>query len=98
MQHESVHIVLLTIEIFVPSAQSLKSKRSVIRGLQDHLRAQFNASVAEIGYQDAWQRALIGVCMLSSDKRQLEQALARIEQVCENSSDFQIVNLSQEWI
>ncbi len=95
---ESVHIALLTVELFIPFAHSLKEKRSVVRSLRDQLRARFNASVAEFGYQDKWQRALIGVCMLCGDKHKLETDMARVRQLCEEMPRIEIVDISQEWL
>ena len=95
---ESVHIGLVTVELFIPFAHSLKEKRSVVRGLRDQLRARFNASVAEFGYQDKWQRALIGVCMLNGDKYRLEADMARVRQLCEEAPRIEIVDISQEWL
>lgn len=98
MSTESVHVVLVTIELFIPHARSLKDKRSAVRGLQDMIRSRFNASVAEYGYQDKWQRALIGVCMLSGDRRKLETDMARVGQICEETAPVEIIDLKQEWL
>jgi hypothetical protein len=49
-------ISLLTIEVLIPWARSLKDKRSAVRGLKDRLRSRFNVSVAEVSFQDKWQR------------------------------------------
>jgi len=95
---ESVYVVLVTVELFIPFAHSLKDKRSVVRGLRDQLRARFNVSVAEFGYQDKWQRALIGVCMLSGDRRKLEADMAKVRRLCEEAPHAEIVDISQEWL
>ncbi len=70
----------------------------MVRGLRDQLRARFNASVAEFGYQDKWQRALIGVCILSGDKHKLETDMARVRKLCEEMPRIEIVDISQEWL
>ena len=95
---ESVHVALVTVELFIPFAHSLKEKRSVVRGLKDQLRARFNVSVAEFGYQDKWQRALIGVCMLSGDKHKLEADMARVQKLCEEMTRIEIIDIKQEWL
>jgi uncharacterized protein YlxP (DUF503 family) len=71
-------IGLLTLEIHIPDAHSLKDKRQVLRSLKDRLRAQFNVAVAELDHQELWQRALIGVVRLSGDAKHLEQSLQAI--------------------
>ncbi len=42
---------LLTLEIYIPDAHSLKDKRQVIRSLKDRLRSRFNVAVAELDYR-----------------------------------------------
>ena len=71
-------IGLVTLEIFIPDAQSLKDKRQVIRSLKDRLRGHFNVAVAELDHQDLWQRSVIGVVGISSDGHHLEQSLEAV--------------------
>ena len=54
-------IGMLTLEIYIPDAHSLKDKRQVLRSLKDRLRARFNVAVAELDGQDGLQRATVGV-------------------------------------
>jgi uncharacterized protein YlxP (DUF503 family) len=91
-------ISLLTIELMIPWARSLKDKRSAVRGLKDRLRSRFNASVAEVGYQDKWQRAVLAVCTIGNDRRQLESDMARVRQLCEEAQDLQIADMHQQWL
>jgi len=69
---------LLTLEIYIPDARSLKDKRQVLRSLKDRLRRQFNIAIAELDHQETWQRALVGVVTISSDTRHLEDALEKV--------------------
>ena len=71
-------IGLLTLELHLPEARSLKDKRQVIRSLKDRLRGQFNVAVAELDHQELWQRALVGVVSLSGDAAHLEQSLRAV--------------------
>jgi hypothetical protein len=98
MSDPAFSISLLTIELMIPWARSLKDKRSAVRGLKDRLRARFNASVAEVAYQDKWQRAIIAVCIIGSDKRQLESNMSKIRQLCEEAQDLQITDMHQQWL
>jgi uncharacterized protein YlxP (DUF503 family) len=73
-----VIIGVLRFTLFIPESSSLKDKRRVLRSLKDRLRSQFNVSVAEIGGQDLWQRAHIGVVLASGDRQFAAQALQKI--------------------
>jgi hypothetical protein len=71
-------IGLLTLEIHIPDAQSLKDKRQVVRSLKDRLRAHFNVAVAELDHQELWQRALVGVVTLSGEEAHVQQSLQTV--------------------
>jgi len=76
-------IGLLTLEIHIPDARSLKDKRQVLRSLKDRLRARFNVAVAELEHQELWQRSRVGVITLSADGKHLEESLAAITEESE---------------
>jgi len=71
-------IGLLTLEIHIPDAQSLKDKRQVLRSLKDRLRAHYNVAVAELEHQELWQRSRVGVVSISGDSQYLEESLQAI--------------------
>jgi uncharacterized protein YlxP (DUF503 family) len=65
-------VALLTIELRIEGAHSLKDKRQVLRSLKDRLRNTFNVSVAELEQTDLWQRATIGVVSISGSRDYLD--------------------------
>ena len=69
---------LLTLEIYIPDAQSLKDKRQVVRSLKDRLRSRFNVAVAELDHQETWQRAEVGIVSLSNEQAHLEKSLRAV--------------------
>ena len=91
-------IGVLTLEIRVENAHSLKDKRHVIKGLKDRLRHKFNVSVAEIDYQDLWQRALVAAVTVASDHAHGERVLQTVEQEAAELLGRQLVGVNVEWI
>ena len=71
-------IGLLTLEIHIPDARSLKDKRQVLRSLKDRLRAHYNVAIAELEHQELWQRSRVGVVSISGDSKYLEESLEAI--------------------
>jgi uncharacterized protein YlxP (DUF503 family) len=71
-------IGLLTLEIHISDARSLKDKRQVLRSLKDRLRAHFNVAVAELDHQDVWQRSRVGVVSISNEGKHLEESMSAI--------------------
>jgi hypothetical protein len=69
---------LLTLELHIADAQSLKDKRQVLRSLKDRLRAHFNVAVAELDFEDTWQRSVVGVVTLSNEEHHVEESLQKV--------------------
>lgn len=69
---------LLTLELHLADAQSLKDKRQVLRSLKDRLRSHFNVAVAELDFEDTWQRSVVGVVTLSNEEQYVEETLQKV--------------------
>jgi hypothetical protein len=69
---------LLTLELHMPNAQTLKEKRQVLRSLKDRLRGRFNVAVAELDHEDTWQRSVVGVVTLSNEESHVQDSLQHI--------------------
>ncbi len=55
-----------TIELRLPETRSLKGKRQILKSMTTRVKNNFNVSIAEVDYQDKWQRALLGVAVVST--------------------------------
>ena len=84
-------IGVLTLELHLPQAHSLKEKRIVVRKIKDRLRARFNVAVAELDHQDLWQRAVLGVVSISSDRKALETLFEAVQRESEKVLDGDLV-------
>ncbi|HOB51294.1 MAG TPA: DUF503 domain-containing protein [Acidobacteriota bacterium] len=92
------HLCLIHMEFFFPEVHSLKEKRMILRRLKDRLTAKFNVSVAEVGYQDLWQRAVVAVVMVSGELPPLQQAVARIRQEIEENGTVEPSHFAVEYL
>lgn len=72
-------VALLTLELRIEGAHSLKDKRQVLRSLKDRLRTQFNVAVAELDHTDLWQRATLGVVSISDSRDYLDGLMQSVE-------------------
>ena len=50
----------------------------VLRRVKDRAQHKFNLAIAEVGGNDVWQRALIGVAVLGNERRFVESALDEV--------------------
>jgi uncharacterized protein YlxP (DUF503 family) len=83
-------IGLLSIEIFIPSSTSLKDKRMVLNHIRDKVRKKYNVSIAEVDFLDKWQRSLIGIALVTSQKSFAEEMLTKIFQQLDDDYNFEI--------
>jgi len=69
---------LLTLELHIPDARSLKDKRQILRSLKDRLRRKFNIAIAELDFHDVWQSSTIGIVTLSNAQQHVEESLQHV--------------------
>jgi uncharacterized protein len=91
-------IGVLTLEMRLEHSRSLKDKRHVVRALKDRLRQRFNVSVAEIDYQDLWQRSLVAVATVSPDHDYARKLLESVEKEASLLLGADLVDAQIEWL
>lgn len=91
------------VELHVHGSQSLKQKRGVVRSVTQRLRNRFNIAVAEIGGQDTWQRAVLGITATGIDRTRVRGVLTRVLVFIEElhlaevtNSDIELLELCYE--
>ena len=68
---------VLRIELRLPENSSLKGKRQLLKPIIAQLKNRFDVSVAEVADNDLWQRAVLGVALVSNDGRYADEVLAK---------------------
>jgi uncharacterized protein YlxP (DUF503 family) len=91
-------IGVLTLELRLENSHSLKEKRHVVQSLKERLRNRFNVAVAEIDYQDLWQRAALAAVTVSSDQVHAEKVLRSVEDEAASLLGQELVGATVEWI
>lgn len=91
-------IGVLTLELHIGDAHSLKDKRHVVKSLKDRLRTRFNVSVAEIDHQDVWQRSVIAAVTVSGERAHAEQVLQFVEREAASILGAMLVSAGVEWL
>ncbi|VAW67368.1 hypothetical protein MNBD_GAMMA08-1196 [hydrothermal vent metagenome] len=93
-----MHILFIKLNLHIPNAHSLKEKRKQIKSLKDRLSNRFNASVAEIDMLDSWQKSVIGLCLLSTDRSYLDKQYSLIESVVFEYVELELISADREWL
>ena len=91
-------IGVLTLELHIVGAHSLKEKRHVVKSLKDRLRSRHNVSVSEIDYQDVWQRSLVSAVIVSASRPHAEAVLRSVEDDAASILGGMLVSTTIEWV
>ncbi|MFQ5700668.1 MAG: DUF503 domain-containing protein [Acidobacteriota bacterium] len=89
---------ICTVALYLPCAESLKEKRKVLKSLKDRLRSRHNISLAEVDYQDLWQRSVLGIAAVADARRTLEGLFDRIRDEIENQIPGEIVGQEVHYV
>jgi uncharacterized protein YlxP (DUF503 family) len=71
-------IGICQLDFRIPENHSLKGKRHIIRKLIDRVRHRFNVAISEVGDNDLWQKAQIGICAVGNDRRHINSSLDKV--------------------
>ncbi len=88
---------ILVIDIMLYESASLKDKRLVIKSMKDRLK-KFNISIAELKYQDKWQRSEIGIAMVGNHQSFVEKSLQQIFNYLDQADDYEIINYTFSYV
>ena len=87
---------ILTIELYLGEATSLKGKRRVLKSLLDRLKSRFNISVAEVGRMDNWQHSTVGVSVVSNEQSHAQQVMSAVVRFVEANGNVAITHIETE--
>lgn len=88
---------VITVELQIPMAQSLKDKRSVIRSLTDKCKNKFNVAIAEVDNKDLWKNAKLGLVTVTGDRRYLEKIIDKIIKFIEDFPGVVLYNFRVDY-
>ena len=91
-------VALLTLELRIEHAQSLKDKRQVVRSLKDRLRAHFNVATAELNPSNLWNSATIGAVSVSDSRDYLDGLMKNVEREAMKLANNAGAEVMDSWI
>jgi uncharacterized protein YlxP (DUF503 family) len=72
-------VAVLTLELRIEHARSLKDRRQVVRSLKEQLAHGFNISIAELDEAVTWQSATLGIAAISASRDYLTGQMHTLE-------------------
>lgn len=94
-EHGRLHFGAVRLDLHLPGAHSLKEKRAVLRRAETRLR-DLGCAVAEVGAQDRWQRAVLGVTIAASTPGGVDRILDRLVEVIENDPRVVVLDVHEQ--
>lgn len=82
--------------LYLPDARSLKNKRSVLKGLVSRTRQKFNVSVSEIGANDAWQKAVVGVAVVANESSFANSVISGVVNLFDADHRIEVIDCAIE--
>ena len=92
-----VHAAALRFDLHIPQSRSLKVKRAAIRPIIDGLRHR-HVSVAEVDYQNQWQRCALGVAVVGESESFVREQLDAIERFVHAAPEVEVLDVERAWL
>jgi uncharacterized protein YlxP (DUF503 family) len=89
-----VGIGIITLRLH--DCRSLKSKRRIVKSIINQLRNNFNASVAEVGSNDIYQRSEIGFSLVGNNKKIINSKIDKIFNMADSLGLAEIIDTEME--
>ncbi|MCC5948266.1 MAG: DUF503 domain-containing protein [Nitriliruptoraceae bacterium] len=89
-----MHYGVAYVALHLPGVASLKGKRALLNRARAALQADLGVSVAEVGAQDVWQRAVLGVAVAASSATGVDRVLDRLTAVIERDPGIEVTGIS----
>lgn len=90
---ERLHYGVARIELYLPGVASLKEKRALLNRAKAGLTRSLAVSVAEVGAQQLWQRAVLGVAVVASSATGVDRVLDRVTAVIERDPRVEVIGV-----
>jgi uncharacterized protein YlxP (DUF503 family) len=88
-----MRVAALRVELHLPSPQSLKEKRAVLRPLIEGIKRLGSFSVAEVDHHDLWQRVTIGVAIVAPDGQSLAMQVSNLRRYLERQLEAEVLDV-----
>ncbi|MDQ6839560.1 MAG: DUF503 domain-containing protein [Actinomycetota bacterium] len=93
-----MHVAALRVELHLRAVHSLKEKRAVIRPVLEGCRHRYSVAVAEVDHQERWQRATIGVAVVSGSAAHARQVLDAVERFIWSFPELEVSSCGRQWL
>ena len=84
-------------DLHLPACHSLKEKRAVIKPILEGARHRYAVAASEVGLQEKWQRAELGVAAVGGTVSHVEDVLDKVERFVWSFPEVEVVATDRTW-
>ncbi len=93
-----MHVAVVRLELHIPTSRSLKEKRAALRPIIEGIRHRFQISVAEVDYQDKWQRSVVGMAVVSDSYSHAVDVVDNVERWVWSKPEIEVCAFETTWV
>lgn len=93
-----MHVLAVEFDLRLPGCRSLKDKRGALRPVVEGLRNRHPVSVAETDHQELWQRAAIGVAVVSETPGHAQAMMDEAERFVWSFPEVEVLSATRRWL
>ena len=93
-----MHVGALRIELRIRDVRSLKEKRKVVKGIISDIGRAYPVAVAEVDHQDLWQRADLGVAVVSGSPGHVDRMLTAVQTDLDRRTEIEVLGVTRSYL
>ena len=93
-----MHLLALEVDLHIGDARSLKAKRSVVKSIVEGARHRYGVAAAEVGFQEQWQRALLGFAAVGSEAGHVTDVIDEVERFVWSHPEISVLSVERRWL
>ncbi len=93
-----MYVLALDIDLHLPECRSLKAKRATLKPVVEGARRRFGVAVAEVGGNDRWQRARVGVAAVGGTESHVRDVIDEVERWVWSQPGIEVLAMQRTWL
>ncbi len=93
-----MHVGAQRIELRIRDVRSLKEKRKVVKGIISDIGRAYPVAVAEVDHQDLWQRADLGVAVVSGSPGHIDRMLTAVQTDLDRRAEIEVLGATRSYL
>ncbi len=94
----AMFVLALEVDLHIAEARSLKDKRSVVKSLVEGAKKRYGVAAAEVGYQQQWQRVLLGFAVVAPSEGHAREVMDEVDRFVWSHPEVQVLATERRWL